>query len=169
MAIPPAADEATTLTAFLDHVRATLLRQCEDLDADQLAQRLDPSPMCLGGMLKHLVFVEQWWFRVVFAGLEPDGVWADVDWEADEDWDWHSWRDQSPAELAAMLRAEAERSRATVAAALADGGLDTLAVREGRHGRVSLRWILVHMVEEYARHCGHADLIRESVDGRTGL
>ncbi len=169
MAIPPAADEATTLTAFLDHYRRTLLRQCEGLDADQLGRTLPPSDLCLGGMLKHLVFVEQWWFRASFLGLAPDGVWADVDWDADEDWDWHSWREETPEELAQMLRAEIARSDETIAAALAAEGLDTLAARAGHHGRVSLRWILVHMIEEYARHCGHADLIRESIDGATGL
>lgn len=157
------------LRTFLDYFRATVRRQAEGLDAEQLAATLGPSTMTLGGMVKHLTFVEQWWFQIVLHGREPSGIWADVDWDADADWDWHSARDHTPAELDAMLVEEIARSDAAIDEALADGGLDRLAVR-ARHGRqVSLRWILVHMIEEYARHTGHADLIRESIDGATGL
>lgn len=166
---PPAADEVTTLRGFLDHFRVTLRRQVAGLGPDQLAATLGPSPMTLGGMVKHLTFVEQWWFEIVLHGREPTGVWADVDWDADPDWDWHSASDHTPAELDAMLVEQIRGSDSALEAALADGGLDRLAVRD-RHGRrVSLRWILVHMIEEYARHCGHADLIRESIDGATDL
>lgn len=168
MSIPLQADETTTLRAFLDHVRATLRRQCAGLDAAQLAQPLPPSTMTLGGMLKHLTFVEQWWFSIVLHGSDATGIWADVDWEADEDWDWHSAGQDDPDQLRAWLDEAIAESDRCVDEALARGeGLDVPAVRERRGETVSLRWILVHMIEEYARHCGHADLIRESVDGTT--
>lgn len=168
--VPVDADEVTTLRAFLDQFRDTLRRQCAGVGADGLAWTLQPSTMTLGGMLKHLTFVEQWWFSIVLHGHEASGIWADVDWAADEDWDWHSAAHDSPDQLRTWLDEEIAASDAWIDEALARGeGLDTRSVRE-RHGSApTLRWILVHMVEEYARHCGHADLIRESIDGRTGL
>ena len=170
MSIPQRADETTTIRAFLDFFRDTLRRQCADLDADQLAATLPPSTMTLGGMLKHLAFVEQWWFSIVLHGRDATGIWAEVDWEADEDWDWHSAVDDRPEQLRAWLDEAIAESDRCIDEALARGeGLDLPAARERRGETVSLRWILVHMVEEYARHCGHADLIRESIDGRTDL
>ena len=166
---PAVADELTMLRSFLDYFRSTLRLQADGLDADQLAARLAPSTMTIGGMVKHLTYVEQWWFEIVLLGREPRGIWADVDWDADGDWDWHSAVHDSPAELDAMLAEQIECSDAALEEALADGGLDRLAVRARRGRQVSLRWIMVHMIEEYARHCGHADLIRESIDGATEL
>lgn len=168
--VPVDADEVTTLRAFLDQFRDTLRRQCSGIGADGLAWTLQPSTMTLGGMLKHLAYVEHWWFSQVLHGHEASGIWADVDWRADEDWDWHSAVHDSPDQLRTWLDEEIAASDARIDAALARGeGLEVRAVRE-RHGSApTLRWILVHMVEEYARHCGHADLIRESIDGRTGL
>ncbi|NPD03629.1 DUF664 domain-containing protein [Nocardioides sp. zg-1308] len=166
---PVAADELTTLRGFLDHFRATLRRQAEGLDAEQLTRTVGRSDLALSGMLKHLTFVEHWWFEVMLHGREPSGIWADVDWDADEDWDWHSAVHDSPAELDAMLVEQVAASDAALEEALADGGLDRLAVRSRRGEQCSLRWILVHMVEEYARHCGHADLVRESIDGARDL
>jgi hypothetical protein len=100
--------------------------------------------------------------------VEP---WASVDWDADRDWDWHSAADDSPEELRRLFDDSVAASDAIIAEALADGGLDRLSVTESRRpgeGAFSLRWIVVHMIEEYARHNGHADLIRESIDGATG-
>ena len=166
---PAAADEATTLLAFLDHQRDTLGRQTEGLDADDLRRTLGPSPLTLGSLLKHLAFVEGFWFRYVFAGEEQGEPWASVDWKADRDWDLHSAADDSPEELRALFDAEVAAADAVLRRALASGDLGALAAR-GRHGKKpSLRWIVVHMVQEYARHCGHADLIRESIDGATDL
>ena len=168
--VPVDADEVTTLRAFLDQFRDTLRRQCSGIGADGLAWTLQPSTMTLGGMLKHLAYVEHWWFSQVLHGHEASGIWADVDWRADEDWDWHSAVHDSPDQLRTWLDEEIAAADARIEEALARGeGLEVRAVRE-RHGSApTLRWILVHMVEEYARHCGHADLIRESIDGRTGL
>jgi uncharacterized damage-inducible protein DinB len=167
---PLRASETDTLRGYLDYQRATLRTKTYDLSADQLRATLTPSTMTLGGMLKHLALVEQWWFNEVFLGnaqLEP---WASVDWDADEDWDWHSADNDSPEQLRAIFDAATTASDEIIATALVDGGLDQLSVRESRRaeGAFSLRWIILHMIEEYARHNGHADLLRESIDGVTG-
>jgi len=163
---PLASDERATLVGFLDYHRDTLRAKTSGLDAEQLAATLDPSTMTLGGMLKHLAFVEHWWFECVFLGREYAEPWASVDWKADADWDWHSAVDDTPEELRAMLDRACSASDAVVAG-VAD--LGALSQRTSRTGdRFSLRWILAHMIEEYARHNGHADLIRESIDGETG-
>lgn len=166
---PIAADEVTTLRGFLDHFRAVVRSQCQGLDAAELDTALPPSTMTLGGLVKHLAYVEQWWFSTMFHGEEPSGIWAGVDWHADADWDWHSAREDTPDQLLALFDEAVAESDRALDRALAAGGLEQLA-RTARHGRrVSLRWVLVHMIEEYARHAGHGDLLRENVDGVTGL
>jgi uncharacterized damage-inducible protein DinB len=166
---PLAGDEAATLLGFLDHQRATLDWKCSGLDPAGLRVTVAASSITLGGLLKHLAYVEDAWFSRWLHGQDRQPPWDTVDWEADPDWDWHSAAEDSPEQLSALWRDAVGRSRSLVAEALADGGLDRLARRTWPDGRApSLRWILVHMVEEYARHNGHADLIRESVDGRTG-
>ena len=169
---PLDADEATTLRAFLDFHRDTFRWKCAGLTQQQLAQSLPPSDMTLGGMMKHLALVEQSWFEDVFydRGLMPP--YDTVDWDADRDWEWHTAKDDTPEELFALFDEAVRRSDAVLDEALAPGGvgLDGLSAAnesDGR-GRFSLRWILLHMIEEYARHNGHADLIRESIDGQTG-
>ncbi|WP_185996396.1 DinB family protein [Nocardioides campestrisoli] len=166
---PTDADETTTLRGFLAHFRAVVRSQCEGLDADQLDTPLPPTTMTLGGLLKHLAYVEQWWFSCVLHGEEPSGIWADVDWSADEDWDWHSASEDSPVELLTLFDAEVAAADLALDRALAVGGLDQLAAVQRRGRGISLRYILVHMIEEYARHAGHGDLLRENVDGTTGL
>ena len=167
---PKAADEPTTLLAFLDYHRDTLRLKTAGLDGLQLARTLAPSSMTLGGMLKHLAFVEHWWFRCVLLDEEYAEPWASVDWKGDQDWDWDSAADDSPEALRELFDRAVADSEEVVRQALQAGGLDRLSVRTShRNGeRFSLRWILVHMIEEYARHNGHADLIRESIDGRVG-
>ncbi|GIG20323.1 mini-circle protein [Cellulomonas chitinilytica] len=162
-------DEVGTLVGFLDFQRATLRWKTDGLDAAGLSATTAASTMTLGGLLKHLAYVEDHWFSRSLRGREPHAPWDGVDWQADEDWDWHSAALDSPAELRALWQASVDRSRAAVSEALAEGGPDQLALRRWRDGRSpSLRWILCHMIEEYARHNGHADLLRESVDGSTG-
>ena len=166
---PHAADETATLLGFLDYQRTTLAWKCSGLDAAGLGATVAASSITLGGMLKHLAYVEEWWFSERLHGRDPVPPWDTVDWDADPDWDWHSAAEDSPEELLALWQDAVARSRYLVAEALADGGLDRLAGRTWPDGRApSLRWILCHMIEEYARHNGHADLIRESVDGQTG-
>jgi uncharacterized damage-inducible protein DinB len=164
--VPFAADERSTLMGFLDRHRDTLRMKASGLDAEQLDIALPPSSMTLGGMLKHLAYVEDWWFTQGFAGRPANAPFDDVDWEADEDWDWHSASGAPPEELFALFDRFVEASDQVITAA---ESLDDVAARRARNGEpLSLRWILVHMIEEYARHNGHADLIRESIDGTTG-
>ena len=166
---PPAGDEAATLLGFLEFQRATLAWKCAGLDAAGLGATVGASSMTLGGLLKHLALVEENWFSICLLGRQPRPPWNTVDWDADPDWDWHSAADDTPEQLFAFWQDAVALSRSRVEEALADGGLEQLARRTWPDGRApSLRWILCHMIEEYARHNGHADLIRESVDGLTG-
>lgn len=167
---PSDAGEVETLRGFLDHHRATLAWKCRGLDAAGLAATTAATSMTLGGLLKHLALVEDSWFTRWLHDRPMPEPWASIDWSADPDWEWHSAATDEPEQLWALWRASVERSRAALDEALAaDGGLDQLAVRRTEGGEApSLRWILVHMVEEYARHNGHADLLREAVDGETG-
>ena len=166
---PLAADETTTLLGFLEYQRATLAWKCAGLDTAGLGATVGASSMTLGGMLKHLALVEDDWFSVWLHGLDPQPPWRTVDWDAEPDWDWRSAAEDTPEQLSALWEDAVARSRARVAEARADGGLERLSRRAWPDGRApSLRWIIVHMIEEYARHNGHADLLRESVDGLTG-
>jgi uncharacterized damage-inducible protein DinB len=166
---PLAADEVPTLLGFLDYQRATFAWKCSGLRASGLRATVGASSMTLGGMLKHLAYVEDAWCSHRLHGKASAAPWDTVDWAADPDWDWHSAADDSPDELRGLWGAAVERSRTDVAEAIADGGLDRLAVTVWPDGRSpSLRWILCHLIEEYARHNGHADLIRELVDGSVG-
>ena len=167
---PPAAEgEAATLLGFLEFQRATFAWKVGGLDAEGLNRTVAASTMTLGGLIKHLSLVEVSWFAEDLFQRPMGEPWDSVDWKADRDWEWHSAPDDTPEELLALWKESVERARALTDEAMADGGLDRLAVRPSQHGeRPSLRWILVHMIEEYARHNGHADLIRESIDGQTG-
>jgi uncharacterized damage-inducible protein DinB len=166
---PPAADEAATLVGFLDYQRATFEWKSSGLDAAGLAATIGASSMTLGGMLKHLALNEDSWFSERLAGRPPEPPWNTVDWDADPDWEWHTAAGDSPERLREIWRDAVTRSRARIAEALAEGGPGQLARQSWPDGRApSLRWILCHMIEEYARHNGHADLIRESLDGQTG-
>jgi uncharacterized damage-inducible protein DinB len=163
---PLAADERTTLLAFLDFHRTTLLGKTDGLDAAQLAATVAPSTMTLGGLLKHLAVVEHSWFLDIFAGQGLGEPWASVDWDADPDWEWHTAADDDPDELRALLEREIARAREVTSG----HDLDDRSVNLDRHGEhYTLRWIVVHMIEEYARHNGHADFLREAVDGSTGI
>jgi uncharacterized damage-inducible protein DinB len=168
---PLGAGEVATLQGFLDYQRATLAWKCRGLDDTQLRAKLPPSSMTLGGMLKHLAYVEDYWFGEVVGGQPRSEPWASVDWRATPDWDWQSAAGDTGDELRALWEERVSRARAVVGTELARGEGEALAEMHpawGGNGAVSLRWVLVHMVEEYARHNGHADLIRESIDGETG-
>jgi uncharacterized damage-inducible protein DinB len=168
---PLAADEADSLLAFLDYHRDTLRRKTDGLTQAQQATRHEPSTLTLGGLLKHMALVEDNWFSVVLLGNEDAEPWRGVDWDSDPDWEFRTAADDSPDELRRLLDEAIAASDSNIRRVLDDGGLEALSVRESRRpeeGRFSLRWILLHMVEEYARHNGHADLIRESIDGSTG-
>jgi uncharacterized damage-inducible protein DinB len=160
---PYVADERTMLTAWLDFHRATLWLKCEGLSHDQLRLRsVEPSTLSLLGLVRHLADVERSWFRRRFAGedvpplyysdAEPDGEFDRVE-EADAAADIATWR----SEVAACREVASRAS-----------SLDDIAVAARKGQQLSLRWIYVHLIEEYARHNGHADLLRERIDGRTG-
>jgi len=168
---PHEADEVATLLGFLDYQRTTLAWKCRGLTDEQLRMALPPTSMTLGGLLKHLAYVEDYWFTEVAAGQPAPEPWASIDWQADPDWEWRSAAGDSGDELRALWAERAGRSRAAVSRLLGqDEGtaLGRLHPAWGGQGRVSLRWVVVHMIEEYARHNGHADLLRESIDGQTG-
>jgi uncharacterized damage-inducible protein DinB len=167
---PPTGDEAGTLLGFLDFQRATLAWKCSGLDAAGLRATTAASSMTLGGLLKHMALVEDGWFSRSLHGNDYQPPWDTVDWKADRDWEFRTAGEDSPEQLFALWNGAVQRSRTLVAEALASGdGLGLLAERTWPDGRTpSLRWILCHMIEEYARHNGHADLLRESIDGETG-
>ncbi|WP_148614295.1 DinB family protein [Nocardioides rubriscoriae] len=167
---PYASDEVTTLRAYLDYHRDTLRWKTSGLTQQQMAQTLPSSTLHLAGLLKHLALVEDWWFGVNLAGVPAVAPFDEVDGEVDPEWEFRTAADDTPEQLHALYDSVVATCDAHLDAAAAAGGADTLAVR--RHPRtgegVSLRWVLLHMIEEYARHNGHADLIREAVDGQVG-
>jgi hypothetical protein len=167
---PLNADEVTTLRAFLAYHRDTLRLKCSGLTQAQLAQQLPPSDMSLGGLMKHLALVESQWFDHHFRDLAHAPPFDTMDWDAEPDWEFDSARLDTSEELGALFDGAVRRSDAVVDEALVRGGLDEKSARlSPRTGEAfSLRWILVHLIEEYARHNGHADLIRQSIDGQTG-
>jgi uncharacterized damage-inducible protein DinB len=166
---PSAADETATLLGFLDYQRATLAWKCRGVDAEGMRATVGVSTMTLGGLLKHMAYVESSWFSQSLHGRDPEPPWDTVDWKADPDWEWHSAAEDTSQQLFAMWEHACDRSRALAADAVDDRGLDRLAKRTWPDGTApTLRWIVCHMIEEYARHNGHADLLRESVDGVTG-
>lgn len=158
--------ELVQLTSYLDYQRETMLLKTDGLTREQLAQPLPPSTLTLGGLLNHLALVEDSWFRERFAGQPADELWAGIDWDADPDHEFRTAADVGPEELRRRYADACARSREVVAAA---ASLDQLSVRKRGNGRhFDLRWVLLHLIEETARHAGHADLIRESIDGTTG-
>ncbi|MCU1406007.1 MAG: hypothetical protein JWQ43_2310 [Glaciihabitans sp.] len=153
------------LLEYLDFQRATLLIKAEGLSQAQLAQTLPPSTLTLAGLLKHAAVNEHSWLFARFGGNAEREPWAGVDWDADEDWEFHSAVTDDPEYLRQLYLLECARSRGVVATA----DLDDLAVEANNDGKHwSLRWILLHLIEKTARHVGHADLLRESIDGATG-
>jgi hypothetical protein len=166
---PVAGDETATLLGSLERQRAILAWKCGGLDAAGLRATVGASSMTLGGLLKHLALVEDEYFSGRLHGRMLGPPWDTVDWDADPDWEWHSAAEDTPEQLMALWQDAVARSRSAVTEALAGGGLDQLARRSWPDGQApSMRRILIDVIEEYARHVGHADLIRESVDGLVG-
>jgi hypothetical protein len=162
-----AGDEGATLLGFLERQRATFAWKTGDLDASGLRATLGQSAMTLGGMLKHLARFEDDMSTEWLHGHAQLPPWNAVDWSADPAWDWRTAADDAPEQLYALWRDAVARSRALFAAAMAEGGPARQAGGPDNQAP-SLRYILLNMIEEYARHNGHADLIRESIDGRVG-
>lgn len=151
-------DEREMLISFLDVQRDTLLWKLEGLSEEQLTLVHQPSGMCLLGLLKHLIRVEGIWFQHRLKGEELNGL-------PNDDTGWVP----APSENSTVLLEQFESAWRTSNAIARELELDTRAmITSERFGAVSLQWVLLHMIEEYARHCGHADFLRESIDGRTG-
>jgi hypothetical protein len=166
---PVAGDEIETLLGALERQRSYLAWKCGELDPAGLRATLGPSSVTPGGLLKHLALIEDYRFSRRLRGRALGPPWDTVDWDADPDWEWHSASEDTPEQLMALWQDAVARSRAAIAAALFDDGLDQLVQYTPPDGRAwSLRRLLVDTIEEYARHVGHADLIRESVDGLVG-
>jgi uncharacterized damage-inducible protein DinB len=166
---PLAGTEAEHLVGALDRLRTTFRWKADALDAAGLATRIGASSLTLGGLLKHLAACEDYHFTTKMRG-EPIGApWEATGWDGSNDWEFGSAEGDTPEQLYAFWDDAVARSRVRLAAALADGGLDQLihaAWPDGR--RPSLRRLLFDLLEEYARHTGQADMLREAVDGRVG-
>jgi hypothetical protein len=161
---PLIADERTMLDSWLDYHRATLLMKCAGLNDIQLKLRsAEPSTLSLLGLVRHLTEVERSWFRRRIAGEDAPPLYYT---EARRDGDFDDVDGADPAAMFAAFNAEVEVCR-TIAANVS---LDTVVANRSKDGRgdFSVRWIYVHMIEEYARHNGHADLLRERIDGAKG-
>jgi hypothetical protein len=165
---PLAGDEAATLLGSLDRQRATFAWKAGGLDAVGLNATVGASTVTLGGLLKHLAVVEEIYFTARLAGRAVMAPFDTVDWANDPGWEWRTAADDSPEDLYALWQRAVTRSRAAVAEALAGAGPEQLLKHTDWTEPPSLRRMLVDLIEEYARHVGHADLIRESVDGLVG-
>jgi Protein of unknown function (DUF664) len=164
-----AGTEEQQLIGALERMRTTFRFKADGLDSAGLSTRVGASSLTLGGLLKHLALGEDYMFGVKYAGEPLAEPWSQVDWDADPDWEFTSAADDKPETLYALWDGAVERSRRRLAAALAkDGGLDqrVAASADGEHA--SLRRLVTDLIEEYGRHTGHADLLREAVDGVTG-
>ncbi|HEX3948119.1 MAG TPA: DinB family protein [Acidimicrobiales bacterium] len=162
--VPPlVADERTMLVGWLELHRRTLLAKCRDLEPEQLALRsVPPSELSLLGLVRHMTEVEEHWFRRIFADERPPARYCTRD---DRDGDFHGAAADNAAEGLDAFGIECQRSRELLDQV---DSLDRLSRRSLGDQPVSMRWIVVHMIEEYARHNGHADLLRECVDGLVG-
>jgi Protein of unknown function (DUF664) len=160
---PRTGDERTLLDAWLEFHRATLLTKCAGLTAEQLAERsAAPSTLSLIGLVRHMAEIERSWFRHGFAREQVGGIYYTDD-KPDADFE------DATAETAEQdletYRREVELARAAVTG----HSLEETFYQERREAHTSLRWIYLHMIEEYARHNGHADIVREHLDGATGI
>jgi len=161
-ALPQVGEERTILTAVLEWHRQTFELKCSGVPADRLSEKnIPPSGLSLHGLVRHLAQVERWWFRQQFAGENVPHLYYSDD---DPNQDFDS-LDGDPAEAFAVWRAECDHAREIVART---PSLDETGICRPDGQPISLRRILVDMITEYARHDGHADLLRERIDGATG-
>ncbi|MGH7666670.1 MAG: DUF664 domain-containing protein [Candidatus Dormibacteria bacterium] len=166
---PLSGTEIEHLIGALNRLRATFRWKVDDLDAAGLQARIAASTLTLGGLLKHLAAIEDYTFTDKLRGESMGPPWDTAGWSGDDDWEFTSAAADAPDQLYALWDSAVARSRVRVAAALEEGGLDQLvhvSSSDGRHA--SLRRLVCDLIEEYGRHTGHADLIREAVDGRVG-
>jgi hypothetical protein len=166
---PFAGTETEHLVGALERLRATFRWKADGLDAEGLRAGFPSSTLTLGGLLKHLALCEDYLFTTKLRGEPPGPPWHPSNWDDDPDWEFTSAADDSPVQLYGLWDGAVERSRRRLEAALAVGGVDQSTHVTGPDGQhASLRRLLCDLIEEYGRHTGHADLLRESVDGRVG-
>ena len=161
--------EAEALRSVLERNRRTFAWKTSGLDEPGLRATTAASEMTLGGLVKHVALVEVDWLAVKLVGDEYGPPWDAVDFDADPDWEWRTGARDAPDDVYALWRGAVERSRSLVDVAVAERGLDGPASFTWPDGRIpTVRDMLLDMIEEYARHTGHADVLREAVDGRVG-
>src|SRR3954453_4460116 len=161
-----AAPERRALEQWLDYHRATLLHKCPGLTPDQLKQRSVPtSGLTLLGILRHMAYVERWWFRLHGAGEQLDLQFSTDEWP---DADFEDLDSVPAADVLAAFENECESARKAVAGKSLDDVVTCGPEHHHRSHERDVRWLYLHMIEEYARHNGHADLLREAIDGTTG-
>jgi hypothetical protein len=166
---PLAGSETEQLLGALNRLRTTFRWKADDLDSAGLQARVGASTLTLGGLLKHLAAVEDYTFTGKLRGAPIGPPWDDLGSDGTNDWEFSSAAQDAPAELYRLWDGAVERSTGRLAAALADGGLDQpVHASDGAGQHASLRRLVCDLIEEYGRHTGHADLLREAVDGRTG-
>lgn len=166
---PIAGTEAEQITGALDRLRTIFRWKAGDLDSKGLRTSVGASTLTLGGLLKHLAAVEDYYFTVKLTGEPMGAPWDATGWDGSNDWEFESAASDSPEYLYQLWDGAVGRSRARLSAALAGGGLGQrvhASVPDGTHA--SLRRLLCDLIEEYGRHAGHADLIREAADGLVG-
>jgi hypothetical protein len=160
--------EVEHLLGALDRLRATFRWKTSGLDAAGLNHRIPSSALTLGGLLKHLAGVEEVTFTRKLAGVAPGEPWRSIDWDETPDWDFTSAADDAPAALYALWDDAVARSRDRLGKALADGGLYQPTAMGDGQTQAGLRRLVCDLIEEYGRHTGHADLLREAVDSLVG-
>jgi uncharacterized damage-inducible protein DinB len=167
--LPATVTETDSLLSVLERNRRIFAWKTAGLDEQGLRATTAASSMTLGGLIKHVALVEADWLAVKLAGLGYGSPWEAVDFDTDPDWEWRTGALDSPNEVYGLWRDAVERSRAVVAEVIEKRGLDGPAAFTWPDGRTpTVRAMLLDMIEEYARHTGHADILREAVDGRVG-
>ncbi len=154
-------DEKMMLSVFRQQGQDAMLALCDGLSDEQLRQGLVPSMTTILGMVKHLVYAERWWFQDVFEGHACDYPYSEGDWDAD----FRIEPGESTTEILELYRTECARSSEIIER----HQLDDISVNQSQRPACTLRWTILHMIEETARHAGHADILREQLDGSTGL
>jgi uncharacterized damage-inducible protein DinB len=161
-----APSEITALVEFLDIHRLEFHERVWGLTDEQLRQTAAASDLTLGALIKHMALVEHTWFEHRFLGMEEREPWASAPWEDDEDWELTTAANDTGDELFRLYVDACNRCRDVIANA---ESLNQLSVGTDKRDKPwNLRWIMIHMIEEYARHLGHADIIREAIDGTKG-
>lgn len=157
---PTTGTERELLVGFLEYYRSVFARKAEGVDdAAARTATCPPSDLTITGLVRHMADVERGWFQRAIAGETVPPIYSS---DADPDGDLHVGPDDSVADALAAWWGEVDRARSIL------DGSDLERVIERRDEAISVRWIVIHMIEEYARHCGHLDLLREAIDGQTG-